>query len=596
MPVDQTDRGFQRFKEHLQNIGGFGDPKYLRQGILGVVDEGGEVGPTYYSDPNVSGDAFAGGLYDDFVADYVQHPYAHPEHPEFRDWWKGNLDGIVDRKEQPKTTAAEPTVSDPDPDPDPDPVPTPEPDPEPDPVFSSSQAGFSSSTPAVTALRQQSGFVPTATPDPPDPSAPEPEPIQSFVTQLREDLGTDPEAQALESFILKARRAAQEKQDQESIQNLAIETIKQINPGFLAEPVEAPEAVTEPESVKQVFDQVADVTRERDVLDELTEAAKSTDFVDVIDPILGEEAVDPLIDISDDFEGFFSATEAEEAIAATQSSAFDKQDAPTESLFGGSITTPSDIARAKAEGRPTTGMELSRSIDLLSQGLGLDNVTAETIGGQILSGAGKQAVEGFVLGAAPGINPFLATGIGTTAFSAGLTGAQIASSEFSGFTTGDFASALINNIVPFADFFGIGTSVEGMERQQEEDDLAIEGIFSMPGTEGELEAQLAQLAGRNLISDRLQTQKQEQQAIEQAEAIFSDARNQDENIFGSEAISDPFTDQADFSDVDLFDTDEDFGDFDFDTSIFGDFDPDADPDDFSDAFGDDPTGGDAGTI
>jgi hypothetical protein len=589
MPVDQTDSGFQHFKQHLQNIGGFGDPKYLRQGVLGVVDEGGEVGPTYYSNPNVSGDAFAGGLYDDEEADYDEHPYAYPEHPEFRDWWRGNLDGIVDRKEQPETTSADPTASDP------DPAPAPEPDPEPDPVFSSSQAGFSSSTPAVTTLRQQSGFVPTATPDPPDPSAPKPEPIQSFVTQLREDLGTDPEAQALESFILKARRAAQEKQDQESIQNLAIETIKQINPGFLAEPVEAPEAVTEPESVKQVFDQVADVTRERDVLDELTEATKSTDFVNVVDPILGEEADDPLVDTSDDFEGFFSATEAEEAIAATQSSAFDKQDAPTESLFGGAITTPSDIARAKAEGRPTTGMELSRSIDLLSQGLGLDNVTAETIGGQILSGAGKQAVEGFVLGAAPGINPFLATGIGTAAFSAGLTGAQIASSEFSGFTAGNFASALINNIVPFADFFGIGTSVEGMERQQEEDDLAIEGIFSTPGTEAELQDQLAQLAGRSLTPPT-RSEKEIRAETEQAEAIFSDARNQDENIFGSEAISDPFTDQADFSDVDLFDTDEDFGDFDFDTSIFGDFDPNADPDDFSDAFGDDPTGGDAGTI
>ena len=187
MPVDQNDRGFQHFKQHLQNIGGFGDPKHLRQGILGVVDEGGEAGPTYYSDPNVSGDAFAGGVYDDFVADYVQHPYAHPEHPEFRDWWKGNLDGIVDRKERADPAPdAKPT--------DPTSAPASAPAPEPEPVFSSSQAGFSSSTPVVTALRQQSGFVPTPTTD---PSAPEPEPLQSFVTQLREDLGTDPEAQAL---------------------------------------------------------------------------------------------------------------------------------------------------------------------------------------------------------------------------------------------------------------------------------------------------------------------------------------------------------------------------------------------------------------
>ena len=63
MPVDQTDRGFQHFKQHLQNIGGFGDPEFLRQGILGAVQT--ESGPEYYSDPNVSGDAFAGGLYDD---------------------------------------------------------------------------------------------------------------------------------------------------------------------------------------------------------------------------------------------------------------------------------------------------------------------------------------------------------------------------------------------------------------------------------------------------------------------------------------------------------------------------------------------------
>ena len=562
MPVDQTDSGFQHLKQYLQDIGGFGDPEYLKQGVLGVINEGGEVGPTHYHNPNVSGDAFAGGLYDDEGPDYDNHPYAYPEHPDFRKWWEGNLDGIVDRKEQPetKTTAAKPTASDP------------APAPEPDPVFSSSQAGFSSSTPAVTALSQQSGFVPTATPDPSDPSAPKPEPIQSFVTQLREDLGTDPEAQALESFILKARRAAQKKQDQESIQNLAIETIKQINPGFLAEPVEAPKAVTEPESVKQVFDQVADVTRERDVLDELTEAVKSTDFVDVIDPIFGEEVDDPLVNISDDFEGFFKASEEEEAIAATQSSAFATQDAPTASLFGGPITTPADIARAEAEGKNTLGMELSRSIDLFSEKLDLaiDETTAKTIGGQVLSQVGKDTVEGFVLGAVPGINPFVATGLGTVAFGVGLTAAQIASSTYSGFTTKDFLSALINNIVPFADFFGIGTSPEDMENQQEQDDLAIEGIFSMPGTEAELEGQLAKLAGRNLENKAIRSEKEIRSAIDQAEAIFLDERNQDKEIFdvdpaaeaGSEGIGGPTADVA-FSEASMgiFGFDDDFGDY-----------------------------------
>ena len=212
--------------------------------------------------------------------------------------------------------------------------------------------------------------------------------------------------------------------------------------------------------------------------------------------------------ISDMFSG---PTAEEEAQAATMSPAFAPESSPTSSSANPTIgpptepistmVTPADIARAEKEGRPTLevlGMKASREMDLLANKAAVEfgNYGAKDALADFGKTIGRSVTEGLVVGANPALQGTLTgTIIGAALFGAGLTGAQMATSTYSNYGVGDFFSALLNNIIPFADFFGIGTSVSDMEDQQEIDDLLAEDAFSLYGKDPDF-------YGRNLVDDK----------------------------------------------------------------------------------------------
>ena len=183
----------------------------------------------------------------------------------------------------------------------------------------------------------------------------------------------------------------------------------------------------------------------------------------------------------------FFGTPTERATAEALSGKFDAQNTTTKALFGdfsfGQETqnqvsygpptepftariTPTDVKRLEDD--PNTSIfELGAAkAELFASDLAgtidteIGNITPKTLLSGFAEQVAKDTTSGFVLGASPTLNPLVATGIGGAVFSAGLTGVQIASSDFEGFGVGDFLSATLNNFVPFADAFGIGTSVE----------------------------------------------------------------------------------------------------------------------------------------
>ena len=203
----------------------------------------------------------------------------------------------------------------------------------------------------------------------------------------------------------------------------------------------------------------------------------------------------------------FFGTPTERATAEALSNKFDAQETTTKSLFGpvsfGQETqnqtsygpptesftariTPTDVKRLEDDPN-TSAFELAAAkTELAASDLagriqtGFEDITPTTVLSGLAQQVAKETTAGFILGAAPTLNPLVATGIAGVAFSAAKTGFQIASSDFEGFGVGDFLSATVNNFLPFGlgDAFGIGTSVEKMESQQVAFDSAVEDAFS----------------------------------------------------------------------------------------------------------------------
>ena len=211
----------------------------------------------------------------------------------------------------------------------------------------------------------------------------------------------------------------------------------------------------------------------------------------------------------------FFGTPTEQATAEALSNKFDAQETTTKSLLGdfsfGEKTQPQalvpgppigvrDFAQKEFTARPTpsnikkleddpntSAFELAAAkAELAASDLagriqtGFEDITPTTVLSGLAKQVAKETTAGFILGAAPTLNPLVATGIAGVAFSAAQTGFQIASSDFEGFGVGDFLSATVNNFLPFGlgDAFGIGTSVKKMESQQVAFDSAVEDAFS----------------------------------------------------------------------------------------------------------------------
>ena len=229
------------------------------------------------------------------------------------------------------------------------------------------------------------------------------------------------------------------------------------------------------------------------------------------------------------------AAQSEAEIAVSRKK-FDQQETPTESLLGsfsfgqerqnqtsyGPPTKPStdriiptdvkklqdrfdagdpdvsrfDLAAAKTELAAT---DFANKVSLR------DNVTLGSTFGFVAKEAGKSFVEGLLQGVTQGgINPVAATVGGSVIFGGLKAGFDIATSDMEGYGFGDFASVAINNTIPFADFFGIGTPVKdsafglGMESQQYAFDSLAEDTFSLGIEKKDVDAFLDDPYNRNL--------------------------------------------------------------------------------------------------
>ena len=514
----------QAYRDWLNSHGGYG--ALSRRGVLeGRFDEViTESGPEYFSDPFAQGDYEGTGIYDDNT-DYLKYKFGYPElGQEFVRAHTSTLPSLA-------TTTPEPTTA---------PTPEPEPEPEPEPVVSPalqnlsqsantalSQVQADPSIPFVQAQRQALFNPVTSSPATPTTgfSAGSPttasQPFVSFVNRIRS------EPESLTPFI----KAVQDEEFKfPSLSNIASQT-----PSATV-PVRQPSAEKFRNIIENIlqnkevdeddFVEVVSNLSDNPVIRQLQEDVQG--FVNVSDPVLS----DPFL--LDEFSGeedsgpsfSFGGRSPEEV---TQGKEFES--GLTESLFGGTpfsssanpevgpptapinaMITPSDIARAEAEGRPTLGMQFSRFVDEYGTkaALAFDKTEGKKdIGQRIIEGIPSQFAGEFIssTGIGAGI-PFGGALIGSGVMAVGKTAFDMAQSEYSGFGVGDFFSASINNL-----FVGlIGDSVEDMEDKQDEDEAMMEGIFSMPGTSTELEGQLAQLTGRNLTSPT-KTDKQIADAI-----------------------------------------------------------------------------------
>lgn len=93
----QPDPTFAAYKKWLDSHGGVGalDQQALRQGRVNVLAErDGDQGPIIFSYDQ--GGERGAGLYDDYVEDYQDFPFAYREHPDFNYQW--NTGGILPDK------------------------------------------------------------------------------------------------------------------------------------------------------------------------------------------------------------------------------------------------------------------------------------------------------------------------------------------------------------------------------------------------------------------------------------------------------------------------------------------------------------------
>jgi|TARA_R100000149_G_scaffold65171_1_gene38801 hypothetical protein len=204
------------------------------------------------------------------------------------------------------------------------------------------------------------------------------------------------------------------------------------------------------------------------------------------------------------------AAQSEAEIAVSRKK-FDQQKTPTESLLGsfsfgqerqnqtsfGPPTkpstdriTPTDVKKLEDDPN-TSAFELAAAktelavTDFANKVSLRDDVTVGSTFGFLAKEAGKSFVEGLLQGVTQGgINPVAATVGGSVIFGGLKAGFDIATSDMEGYGFGDFLSVAINNTIPFADFFGIGTPVKdsafglGMESQQYAFDSLAEDTFS----------------------------------------------------------------------------------------------------------------------
>ena len=204
------------------------------------------------------------------------------------------------------------------------------------------------------------------------------------------------------------------------------------------------------------------------------------------------------------------AAQSEAEIAVSRKK-FDQQETPTESLLGsfsfgqerqnqtsfGPPTkpsteriTPTDVKKLEDDPN-TSAFELAAAktelavTDFANKVSLRDDVTVGSTFGFLAKEAGKSFVEGLLQGGTQGgINPVAATVGGSVIFGGLKAGFDIATSDMEGYGFGDFLSVAINNTIPFADFFGIGTPVKdsafglGMESQQYAFDSLAEDTFS----------------------------------------------------------------------------------------------------------------------
>ena len=230
------------------------------------------------------------------------------------------------------------------------------------------------------------------------------------------------------------------------------------------------------------------------------------------------------------------STPTERATAEALSNKFDAQETTTKSLFGpvsfGQETqnqtsygpptapftarpTPSDIKKLQ-DNPNTSAFELAAAKTELALSdlagriqTGFEDVTPKTVFTELGEQVAKEATAGFILGANPALGVSLdplglvspATLIASGLFAVGEAGIDMAQSEFSGFGVDNFFEAFFNSFVPFADTFGIGTSVSDMTSQQVAFDSLAEDVFSLGIEKKDVDAFLDDSYNRGLFID-----------------------------------------------------------------------------------------------